>query len=137
MKTKTDELPQAVIFVDAHPSRRNFELMNAAKNAKIDVITTPAHTTHLTQALDCVVNARLKRLLQNVTNKDGSENFEAFLWSLEDAIEEACLGKNIRKSFRACGLVPFDPEVVLRRVPDKLALEVVEKITKKGVNECI
>jgi hypothetical protein len=127
-----ESVPQSVLFLDAHPSRRNKQLWRIFAKSSVDVITTVAHTTHVTQPLDRIVNARLKRMLQKlqkVPNKcSWSSEFESFVLSVEDALDEACLGKNIRCSFANVGLEPFDPEVVLSKVPECLGEDVIKKL---------
>jgi hypothetical protein len=83
-----------------------------------------------------VVNARLKHLLQHARRIPGKREWdtelELFLYSVEDAVEEACLGKNIRKSFSLCGLEPFDPEQVLKKVPETLSEEVTQRLKESS-----
>lgn len=125
----------AVIFLDGHSSRRNKQLWDDSRKLHIHAISSIAHSTHLTQALDRVVNARLKRLLQNAravpTKSNWKTDFEAFVLSVEDAIEESCLGKNIRSSFEKCGIVPYNPDCVLKEIPENLDPEIIEKYKTK------
>jgi hypothetical protein len=133
-----ESIPQSVLLLDVHPSRRNKQLWRIFAKSNVDVITTVAHTTHVTQPLDRIVNARLKRMLQKlqkVPNKcSWSSDFESFVLSVEDAVDEACLGKNVRCSFANVGLEPFDPDVVLSKVPECLGEDIIRKL--EVVDKC-
>ncbi|KAA6365893.1 MAG: hypothetical protein EZS28_038580, partial [Streblomastix strix] len=73
------------------------------KANKIDVIIIPSHTSHITQPLDCGVNARLKQRLQEVfrypIKRDVASFRRALVEALKSAVQQALDSEIIKGSF--------------------------------------
>ncbi len=101
----------------------------------------PANSTHLTQVLDVAFFRPMKINWASIltTWKLGpgkkelsvpKESFPNLLKQLVTKMEEKG-SENIKSGFRKCGIVPFNPYEVLKRIPDKSELPVAaEKISK-------
>jgi hypothetical protein len=107
--------------LDAHPSRRNPELWRECAAQTIDVLTIPAHTSHLLQPLDRGINAAFKRKLSEeyeVPDKPGVKaHRKALAFALLPAVQHALQQNTIRAAWRACGIEPFDPLTPFAHLP--------------------
>ena len=57
---------QALLILDGHGSRDNPTALELLMSHNIDVVVIPAHTSHVTQPLDCGVNRAFKARLQHL-----------------------------------------------------------------------
>jgi hypothetical protein len=84
----------------------------------------PLHLSHILQPLDVGCFAPLKRAYGKeiralAVDHVGRIDKKAFIATFAKVFEEAFLQANIRSSFRATGLVPNDPLVVLSKLDVK------------------
>ncbi|KAA6400140.1 MAG: hypothetical protein EZS28_004332 [Streblomastix strix] len=54
---------RSLLLLDSSSTRNSEKILMKARELKIDILTFPAHTTHLLQPLDCGIFAELKRML--------------------------------------------------------------------------
>jgi hypothetical protein len=84
----------------------------------------PPHASHILQPLDVGCFAPLKRAYKNqvgalANSHINNINKTAFLEAFQSVYSSAFSPNNIRSSFRATGLVPVDPEVVISKLEVK------------------
>jgi hypothetical protein len=120
---ESGDIPRALLFLDGHSSRLQVEIWKRCSEAKVDVVVLPAHTSHLTQPLDNGVNASFKRHLAKCESipkkREMGTKAEFFFQSLEDAVDLAMDCLTVRSSFEKTGICPYDPDLVLNKLPDK------------------
>jgi hypothetical protein len=115
-----DRHSPALIVVDGHNSRHSAKIYSMCIKENIDILSIPAHTSHLLQPLDNGVNYAFKksvsthRLYEMVQSE--KENRAAFFIILQDAVNTALTYKTIKHSWKEVGLHPFNPYLVLKTV---------------------
>ena len=101
-----------LLLVDNHNSRASGTALRALAAANVDVLTFPAHTSHILQPLDQEVNLIYKKALkEKFTVKENStaeERRKALLSAIEEAADEAQTIGRIRNSFKRAGIFPLD-----------------------------
>lgn len=89
------------------------------KTALISVVTIPAHTSTILQALDCGVNHSFKRQIQKSVRKTDHADFDGptrrwcLLKSAQEALDVAFLRTTIKSAFATCGVSPWNASIVL------------------------
>ena len=108
---------RGVLIVDGHSSRINPDLWKKFKAADIDVVILPAHTSHITQALDLCVFSLFKRWLRPLPEYRNAATAQlkriGLLKAADHAWQMATCSRYIEKSFKRAGLLPYDRLVVL------------------------
>ena len=117
-----------MLIMDGHASHISAEAVEFCISNNILLACLPAHTTHLLQPLDVGIFSPLAKAYS-----DGIIDFSQlggvyaidkvdFLKVLMPAREKAITSSNIQKAFAASGLHPFQPQVVLEKLPKQLDL---------------
>ena len=120
-----DQKQKAILFLDGHCSRNNRHVMDIFKKANIEVIIFPPHLTHIMQPFDRVVARPLKDALPRIASHiideiDENEQEKisvvrtAEIQGFVDAHRIATTTHNCRIAFEACGLLPRNPEKILK-----------------------
>jgi hypothetical protein len=114
-----------MLVIDGHASHRSAGFDQFCKEKNIITIFMPPHSSHLLQPLDVGCFSPLKRaysrqieelVKSHVNHVTKLEFFIAF-----KAAFFACMGEaNVKAGFRASGLVPMDPEIVLSKLDVKI-----------------
>ena len=112
-----------VLICDGFGTHETLEILEFCFENQIILCRLPSHTSHWLQPCDKAIFAPLKsayrervdRLERGGVNTIGKEHFTS-LYS--PARETAFTPKNIKAGFAACGLVPFNPDRVLREIPE-------------------
>jgi hypothetical protein len=120
-KARANQKPR-VLISDGFATHETLEILEYCFANNIILCRLPSHTSHKLQPCDVAVFASLKsayreqaeRLEQGGVNTIGKQHFTS-LYS--PARETALTAKNIKAGFAACGLVPFNPDRVLRSMP--------------------
>lgn len=106
-----------LLFMDNHTSHVTLQCINFCRESHITVIGFPPHTTHRLQPLDVGFFGPLKTFYSQacdnfmVTNP-GRAITEADVGQLlNDAYSRAATVGNAVKSFKACGIEPFNPQI--------------------------
>jgi len=115
-----------LLILDGHGSHVNMDFLEYAAKHKILVAIYPPHSTHSLQPLDIslfnpLANYYSQELVKFVLYTEGEvsltkKDFWAFFWT---AYNKAFTESNIKSGWIKSGLEPFDPEVVLKKLPKK------------------
>ncbi|KAJ8050139.1 Jerky protein-like-like [Holothuria leucospilota] len=116
-----------VLIGDNLASHFSVEVVQAAICSDVYFTALPPNTTHLTQPLDIAVfrpmKVMWKRILdewRNESRRQGTlpkEVFPSLLAKLWEDVSHV-VEKNLQSGFRKAGLCPFNPEEVLKIIPD-------------------
>lgn len=109
-----------LLILDGHNSHCTLEVVRAAKNVGLDLITLPSHTSHALQPLDVAVFKPFKQFFReyrdfwmsrNINQPAGKETLAHWVsLSLRKALTEA----NIQAGFRGAGIYPLNRHAVDR-----------------------
>jgi hypothetical protein len=108
-----------LLLLDGHGSHTPIDFMWLCKVNKIHLLYLPAHASHLLQPLDLtpfsVLKTRYRNEIRALSALDDAAPVkkERFVISYNKAREEALLERVIRAGWRAAGLCPFNPNLVL------------------------
>ncbi|KJZ73072.1 hypothetical protein HIM_07456 [Hirsutella minnesotensis 3608] len=110
-----------LLLLDGHGSHLTPEFDDFCRKNQIVWLCPPPHSTHLTQACDVgcfsVLKTAYGRLVQEKAELGiNSIDKPDFIQIFQKARTVALSEKNIKNSFRAVGIVPFSPEMVLSRI---------------------
>ena len=109
-----------LLILDGHNSHCTLEVVRAAKDVGLDLITLPSHTSHALQPLDVAVFKPFKQFFReyrdfwmsrNIGQPAGKETLAHWVsLSLRKALSES----NIRAGFRGAGIYPLNRHAVDR-----------------------
>lgn len=113
-----------LLFIDGHTSHVNLRFLKWCEKHRIAVALYPSHSTHRLQALDVAIFSPLANYYstsldswiqqtKGLTSMGKREFFGLFY----PAFLKAFTKDNIESGWRKTGLYPFDPEVVLSKLP--------------------
>jgi hypothetical protein len=111
-----------LLIVDGHGSHETAEFMLKCLQNNVYLFFLPPHSSHELQPLDVAcfapLKARYRVELGRLASIDDSAPVKKrnFIEIYAKARQEALISRNIRAGFRAAGIVPFAPEVVLNRL---------------------
>jgi hypothetical protein len=110
-----------LLIMDGHGSHLTAQFDQICKEHDIIPICIPAHSSHLLQPLDVGCFAPLKRAYGGLVERNminGIDHIDKldFLAAYPDARIKAFKDASIQNSFKATGLIPFNPDSVLTRV---------------------
>jgi hypothetical protein len=129
-----------VLILDGFGTHETLEILEYCFANNIILCRLPSHTSHKLQPCDVAAFGPLKtayreqveRLERGGVNTFGKQHFTSLY---KPARERAFTPKNIRAGFAASGLVPFNPDRVLRTVPKppgELTLAVINEAPCQG-----
>src|SRR2546423_978947 len=110
-----------ILILDGHGSHITLDFIKHCRDYKIILLRLVPHTSHLCQPLDVglfgplktALSAKLDPLLQTeVSRIRKSEWLAAFAEAREDTFSES----NVLGGWRGAGLLPFNPDEVLRHI---------------------
>jgi hypothetical protein len=107
-----------LLIMDGHGSHHTAQFEEFCKEHGIITLCMPPHSSHILQPLDVACFGPLKTAYGSLVESQMRLGFnhiskEDFLDLYHTAHDQAITQKNIQSGFRATGLLPFDPEVVL------------------------
>jgi hypothetical protein len=114
-----------LLLIDGHESHNSLEFQDICRENQIYTLCMPPHSSHLVQPLDVGCFSPLKRAYGDqinhlVRNHINHVTKLEFLPAFYAAYQQSITEKNICSSFRAAGLVPYNPEAVLSKLDVKL-----------------
>jgi hypothetical protein len=115
-----------MLCVDGHSSHITTAVIEFCIEKKIILLCLPPHTTHLLQPLDLKIFSPLANAYRKgIRNRckigaSYSLNKMEFLDIFEQAREEAITPSNMESAWRAAGLKPWNPNIVLLQLPKTL-----------------
>jgi hypothetical protein len=113
-----------LLILDGHESHKSLAFQTLCEESKIITLCMPAHASHILQPLDVGCFAPLKRAYKQEVGalaNCGVNHIDkrAFLDAFKPVFKRSFSKDNIQSSFRATGLVPLGPEVVISRLEVK------------------
>ncbi|XP_028037361.1 uncharacterized protein LOC114248348 [Bombyx mandarina] len=116
-----------LIIGDNLSSHLNIDIVSKCEERNIRFTFLPPNSTHISQPLDVAFFGPLKRKWRDILTQYKIHNpaepqinkahFPMLLKSLLEAIEINSKA-NICAGFKATGIVPFNPQTILRKIPD-------------------
>jgi len=134
-----------MLIVDGFGSHITFSFEEMARKNHIVLFKLPAHSTHLTQPLDVGVFQPYKHHHGEAIDRSvrrGISKFDRldFLHAFQDFRNQTFKRSTIRHAWRKCGIVPFNPAVVLEPLKERRHKELAERPapqTTPEPNECL
>ena len=113
-----------LLILDGHESHKSLAFQKICEENKIITLCMPPHSSHILQPLDVGCFAPLKRAYSKeirvlALDHIGRIDKKAFIATLGKVFNKAFSKANIVSSFKATGLVPNDPLVVLSKLDVK------------------
>ena len=110
-----------MLIIDGFGSHMTIPFLDLATESKILLFRLPAHSTHLTQPLDVEVFQPLKHyhteaIDQAVRLGDTKFGTLEFLAAFQQFRAKTFKESTVKHAFKATGLVPYNPEIVLEKV---------------------
>jgi hypothetical protein len=118
-ETTPDPGKHRMLILDGHGSHIDIEFMWTCRHHRIHLLYLPAHASHLLQPLDLapfsVVKSKYRRQIQALSSIDDAAPVkkERFISSYHGARMDGLSERVIRAGWRAAGLAPYHPELVL------------------------
>ena len=112
-----------LLLVDGHSSHYDPDSIKFAKNHSVIIFCLPPHTTHEAQPLDVSLFGPLKKHwsleCHNFIQSSPGKVITRYNFSqlFAKAWLKACTPQTICSGFRIAGIVPFNPEALLKRLP--------------------
>lgn len=139
-----------ILILDGHSTHMNRNFHHMCWRAKVLLCFLPAHTSDKTQPLDLAVfgplstffHQEIRDISQVATTAPMYK--QRFISAYKVAGEKAFSGSNIRSAFKAAGILPYNPKVILENTeifppkppptPPKSDYELLWSTPKKGLD---
>jgi DDE superfamily endonuclease/helix-turn-helix, Psq domain/Tc5 transposase DNA-binding domain len=113
-----------LLILDGHESHCTLEFIEFCVEKKIILLVLPPHTTHLLQPLDVAIFQPLAKYYSvEVENHSREKHYwlekEDFIEYYQNARKKALRESNILSAWRATGILPFNPQMVLAKLPNR------------------
>jgi hypothetical protein len=113
-----------LLILDSHESHNSIRFQDICKDNNIITLCMPAHASHILQPLDVGCFSPLKRAYKKEVGALANSSINridklAFLSAFKAVYQGVFSSNNIKAGFRATGLVPIDPGVVLSKLEIK------------------
>ena len=114
-----------LLIIDGYESHKSLAFQDLCKENKIITLCMPPHLSHILQPLNVGCFAPLKRAYSQeirvlALDYIGRIDKKAFIATFAKVFDKAFLKANILLSFKATGLVPNNPLVVLLKLNVKI-----------------
>ena len=114
-----------LLIINGHESYKSLAFQDLCKENKIITLCMPPHLSHILQPLNVGCFAPLKRAYSQeirvlALDYIGRIDKKAFIATFAKVFDKAFLKANILLSFKATGLVPNNPLVVLLKLNVKI-----------------
>ena len=107
-----------LLILDGHKSHESLDILETATNDSIHILCLPPHTTHYLQPLDLTFFGPLTKAYNTVCTEYMAASRQNVVfkasWAglFRQAWEQAVTPQNIKSGFRACGIMPFNPNAI-------------------------
>lgn len=117
-----------ILIGDNLSSHINKEVIDLCLHHDIRFVCLPPNSSHITQPLDVAFFSSLKRIWRSIVSdwrltNEGQKHVvmpkSSFPSKLRELYKRLNL-ENLKSGFSACGIFPFNPEAVLKRLPQVL-----------------
>jgi hypothetical protein len=110
------------LLLDGHGSHLTPEFQSFCAEKKIILLCIPAHTSHMLQPLDVGVFSSIKHYFRRAVERRlraGYSRFPKaeFLQTYYETRPQGMTERNIKSGWRKTGLVPFNPDKAIQRLP--------------------
>jgi DDE superfamily endonuclease len=110
-----------LLILDGHESHVSLQFVEYCEAHKIVPLCLPPHSTHILQPLDVSIfgplaRAYKKRLYDTALYGALAITKQEFLEIYQAARSEAISSTNMASTWRATGLIPYDPSIVLSKI---------------------
>ena len=119
LKSKGMAYRPNLLIIDGHKSHvYNLPFYQAMRDNNIEILTIPAHTSHILQALDSVPFAQFKKwweyhLMKYNTSHHGRVLNKPDFWDVfTPAWNTSMVAKHVISGFRKTGIYPHDPAAI-------------------------
>ena len=114
--------PPRLLILDGHRSHYNLRFCEYAWDNKIILLSYPDHSTHLLQPLDVGLFSPLQKAYGDAVAAHMKETSTGLtkgaFWGFYCAAQaKTYTPSNIKSASRATGIVPYNPDVVLTKLP--------------------
>ena len=111
-----------LLLLDGHRSHYNLHFCEYAWDNRIILVSYPGHSTHLLQPLDVGLFALLQKAYGDLVAAHMKETqtglAKGTFWAFYCAAQaKAYTPSNIKSAWRATGIVPYNPDAVLTKLP--------------------
>ncbi|KAJ3424590.1 tigger transposable element-derived protein [Anaeramoeba flamelloides] len=124
-RKKIGKNAKALLILDNAPSHYNSESIKICKKNLIQILFLPSNSTDFLQPLDVGCFKAFKSYIKRQLI-DGT--YESFLSTIRDGLQVSLTLKNIRNSFKTCGITPYETLVEL---PNNTPIAKPKKTKKK------
>ena len=109
-----------ILLCDGYKSHLTREILEFCELKNIHIFALPPHTSHILQPLDVVLFQPYKHFHAKAVDqatRTGCSSFTKleFLGAIQDIRNTTFKKNSILSAFRECGIVPYNPAVVLRK----------------------
>jgi DDE superfamily endonuclease len=113
-----------LLILNGHESYCTLEFIEYCSEKKIILLILPPYTTHMLQPLDIAIFQPLAKYYSVKVETHSREKHywlekEDFIQYYQNARKKALRESNILSAWRTTGLLPFDPRVVLIKLPNR------------------
>jgi len=113
-----------LLILDGHESHCTLEFIEYAVEKKIILLVLPPHTTHMLQPLDVAIFQPLAKYYSSEVGQNSHEKHywlqkEDFITYYQNAQKKALRESNILTAWRTTGLIPFNPQTVISKLPNR------------------
>lgn len=122
-KMKANGAPRLLVL-DGHGSHITAAVIRFCMDHNILIVLLPPHSSHLTQPLDVGIFSPLKTAMSKKLDtilRYGVPNIKKFEWAncYRDARPSAFKESNVLSAWSGTGLLPFNPQKIIRRLKAK------------------
>jgi hypothetical protein len=113
-----------LLILDGHESHNSIRFQDICRDNNIITLCMPAHASHILQPLDVGCFSPLKRAYKKEVGALANSSINridklSFLAAFTAVYQHVFSSENIKAGFRATGLVPLDPGVVVSKLEIK------------------
>ena len=118
-----------LLILNGHANHISLEVVQEARNAGLDLLTLPSHTSHAMQPLDVSVFKPFKTFFKEYINFWTSRNLnqpatkQTFAHWVSLALRRALTPHNIKKGLSSCGIFPFNSNAMSSHLRPSVAYE--------------